>query len=425
MAETLLIAGGRVVDPAAARDAVLDVRIERGRVAEIGPGLAPGGARVIDAAGCVVAPGFVDLHTHLREPGREDAETIESGSRAAALGGFTAISAMANTDPVADSAGIVEQVWNLGRAAGLCDVHPVGAITAGLRGESLAEIGEMANSAAKVTFFSDDGRCVGDAALMRRALEYARAFDAVVANHAEEAALADGWSMNEGDVSALLGMRGLPAEAEEIIVARDIMLARLTGGRLHIPHVSTAGTVDLIRAAKARGIPVTAEVTPHHLTLTEDAVRSFDPVYKVAPPLRTKPDVEALREALADGTIDCVATDHAPHTRESKDVEFDAAPCGMLGLETALSIVLTDTALDVSTVVERMSVAPARIRRLAGQGGPIAEGAAANLIVFDPAATWTVEPNTLASKSRNTPFAGRELQGKVLWTIYRGRVVVA
>ena len=425
MAETLLIAGGRVVDPAAARDAVLDVRIERGRVAEIGPGLAPGGARVIDAAGCVVAPGFVDLHTHLREPGREDAETIESGSRAAALGGFTAISAMANTDPVADSAGIVEQVWNLGRAAGLCDVHPVGAITAGLRGESLAEIGEMANSAAKVTFFSDDGRCVGDAALMRRALEYARAFDAVVANHAEEAALADGWSMNEGDVSALLGMRGLPAEAEEIIVARDIMLARLTGGRLHVPHVSTAGTVDLIRAAKARGIPVTAEVTPHHLTLTEDAVRSFDPVYKVAPPLRTKPDVEALRDALADGTIDCVATDHAPHTRESKDVEFDAAPCGMLGLETALSIVLTDTALDVSTVVERMSVAPARIRRLAGQGGPIAEGAAANLIVFDPAATWTVEPNTLASKSRNTPFAGRELQGKVLWTIYRGRVVVA
>ncbi|HVL91124.1 MAG TPA: dihydroorotase [Actinomycetota bacterium] len=425
MAEPILIKGGRLVDPAAGRDVVLDVRIDGGHVAEIGPDLSADGGLVVDAAGLVVAPGFVDLHTHLREPGREDAETIESGTRAAVLGGYTAVSAMANTDPIADSAGIVEQVWNLGRAAGWCDVHPVGAITAGLRGEMLAEIGEMAASTAKVSFFSDDGTCVNDAALMRRALEYARAFDAVVANHAEEGALAEGWSMNEGEVSALLGMRGLPAEAEEIIVARDIMLARLTGGRLHVPHVSTAGTVELIRAAKARGIPVTAEVTPHHLSLTEDSVRSFDPVYKVAPPLRTKADVEAVREALADGTIDCVATDHAPHTLESKDVEFDLAPCGMIGLETALSVVLTDTSLDLTAVVERMSVAPARIRRLKDQGGPIAEGSVANLVVFDPDATWTVNPHGMASKSRNTPFAGRELKGKVLWTIYRGRVVVS
>lgn len=425
MADSILIKGGRVVDPAAGRDAVMDVRIERDRVTQIGPGLDAGDARVIDASGCVVAPGFVDLHTHLRQPGREDAETVESGSRAAAAGGYTAICAMANTDPVADSAGIVEQVWNLGRTAGWCDVHPVGAITQGLKGQTLAEFGEMASSAAKVTFFSDDGKCVNDAALMRRAMEYARAFDAVVANHAEEGSLAGEWSMNESDVSALLGMRGLPAEAEEIIVARDIMLARLTGARLHVPHVSTAGTVELIRAAKARGINVTAEVTPHHLTLTDDAVRSFDPVYKVAPPLRTKADVEAVREALADGTIDCVATDHAPHTLESKDVEFDQAPCGMTGLETALAVVLTDAGLDLMTLVERMSVAPARIRRLTDQGGPIADGSVANLVVFDPQAAWTVDPAAMQSGSSNTPFAGRELKGLVLFTIYRGRVVVS
>lgn len=424
MGESLLVKGGRLVDPAAGRDAILDVRIERGRVAEVAPSIAADGARVVDAAGLVVAPGFVDLHTHLREPGREDAETIESGSRAATLGGYTAISAMANTDPVADSAGIVEQVANLGRAAGLCDVLAVGAITAGLEGKRLAELGEMAASAARVSFFSDDGRCVADAGLMRRALEYAKTFDAVVANHAEEPALAGDWQMNEGEVSALLGMPGLPAEAEEIVVARDIALARLTGGRLHIPHVSTAGTVALVREAKARGIAVTAEVTPHHLCLTDDAVRSFDPVYKVAPPLRTKADVEAVRDALADGTIDCVATDHAPHTLESKDVEFEAAPCGMIGLETALGVVLTETGLDLGRLVERMSVTPARIRRLAGHGGPIAEGAPANIVIFDPEARWTVDPARMASRSRNTPFAGRTLTGRVTHTVYRGRLVV-
>ncbi|MGH2829959.1 MAG: dihydroorotase [Actinomycetota bacterium] len=424
MPEALLIKGGRVIDPAGGRDGIFDVRIEDGRVAEVAPAIAAKGARQIDARGLVVAPGFVDLHTHLRQPGREDAETVESGSRAAVLGGYTAISAMANTHPVADSAGIVEQVWNLGRAAGWCDVFPVGAITAGLEGQKLAEFGEMAGSAARVNFFSDDGRCVADAGLMRRALEYARAFDAIVANHAEESSLGDGWQMHEGEVSQALGMRGLPAEAEEIVVARDIALARLTGGRLHVPHVSTASTVELVRAAKAGGIAVTAEATPHHLSLTDEAVRSFDPVYKVAPPLRPASDVEAIRAALADGTIDCVATDHAPHSLETKDVEFEVAPCGMIGLETALGVVLTDAGLDVPAVIDRMSVAPARIRRFADHGGPIAPGAPANIVVFDPEAAWIVNSNALASRSRNTPFAGRQLKGRVVYTISRGRLVV-
>jgi dihydroorotase len=424
MPESILLAGGRLVDPASGRNETIDLRITDGRIAEIAPGISPNGARVVDVGGLVVAPGLVDLHTHLREPGREDEETVFSGSQAAAAGGFTAICAMANTDPVADSAGIVEQVFNAGRAAGLCDVFPVGAITAALEGERLAEIGEMAASAARVNFFSDDGRCVNDAGVMRRALEYARAFDVIVANHAEELALSEGGQMNEGEISAVLGLRGIPAEAEEVIVARDLALAGLVGARIHVPHASTAGTVELIRAAKARGVRVTAEVTPHHLALTDDLVSTYDPVYKVAPPLRTRADVQALADALADGTIDCVATDHAPHSQEEKEVEFDAAPCGMIGLETALAVVLSSTSLTIDQVVARMSTAPARVRGLAGHGGPLSPGAPANLVAFDPEARWTVDPALLRSRSTNTPFAGRELKGRVVHTIYRGRFTV-
>jgi dihydroorotase len=335
---------------------------------------------------------------------------------------------MANTDPVADSAGIVEQVAALGRAAGLVDVYPVGAITVGLAGDRLAELGEMASSAARVNFFSDDGKCVNDAGLMRRALEYARAFDAVIANHAEERSLADGGQMNEGEISSILGLRGIPSEAEDVIVARDLALARLTGARLHVPHVSTAGSVELVRAAKARGVRVTAEATPHHLSLTDEVVSGYDPVYKVAPPLRSRRDVEALRAALADGTVDCVATDHAPHAAEEKEREFDAAPCGMTGLETALGVLIAELVVpgivSLTALIDRMSCTPARVRGLAGHGGPIEPGAPASLVAFDPEARWTYNPTTGASRSTNSPFAGRELQGRVLHTIYRGKLTV-
>ena len=423
MSKAFILKGARVIDPGSSRDGTADVRVDDGVVTEVGR-IGSNSAEVIDCDGLVLAPAFVDLHTHLREPGREDAETVATGTRAAARGGYTAVCPMANTDPVADSAGIVEQVVALGRAAGLADVYPVGAITVDLGGERLAEMGEMAASTARVNFFSDDGRCVNDAGLMRRAMEYARTFDAIICNHAEEGALAAGGHMNEGEMSSLLGIRGIPAEAEEVVVARDLALARLTGVRLHVPHVSTAGSVALIRAAKAAGARVTAEVTPHHLSLTDEVVATYDPVYKVAPPLRTREDVEALRAALADGTIDCVATDHAPHPQEDKEREFDHAPCGMLNLETALGVVLTDTQLPLARVVEAMSTAPARARGLDGHGGPIEPGQPANLVVFDPSATWTVEPAALASKSRNTPFAGRSLTGTVVHTIYRGRFTV-
>jgi len=424
----VLLKGGRVVDPAGRTDGVLDVRIQKGVVAEIGASLKDEGATVVDCMGLVVAPALVDLHTHLREPGREDAETIESGSRAGALGGYGAVCAMANTTPVADSAAVVEQVFNIGRAVGLVDVFPVGAITAGLEGEKLAEIGEMNSSKAQVNFFSDDGKCVQDSGLMRRALEYARAFDAIIANHAEDGGLAEGGSMNEGEVSGILGIPGVPDEAEELIIARDLALTKLTGSRLHVPHVSTAGSVELIRVAKRDGVRVTAEVTPHHLSLTDTLVASFDPVFKVAPPLRTRADIEALGAALADGTIDCVATDHAPHAQEDKEKEFDKAPPGMLGLETALAVLITELVapglLTLSELVDRMSTAPARIRGLDGHGGPVAAGAPATLVVFDPAARWVVEPAHLASLSDNTPFAGREFQGKVVHTMLRGKFTV-
>jgi dihydroorotase len=426
--KAILLKGGRLVDPASGTDGTLDVRIEKGLVAEVGSSLPENGTTVVDCTGLVVAPAFVDLHTHLREPGREDAETIESGSRAGALGGYGALCAMANTSPVADSAAVVEQVFNIGRAVGLVDVFPVGAITAGLEGQKLAEIGEMHSSKAQVNFFSDDGKCVQDSGLMRRALEYAKAFDAIIANHAEDGGLAEGGSMNEGEVSGILGIPGVPDEAEELIIARDLALTKLTGSRLHVPHVSTAGSVELIRVAKRAGVRVTAEVTPHHLSLTDTLVASFDPVFKVAPPLRTRADIEALSAGLADGTIDCVATDHAPHAQEDKEKEFDKAPPGMLGLETALAVLITELVapgtLSLSELIDRMSTAPARIRGLEGHGGPVTAGASATLVVFDAEARWVVEPARLASLSDNTPFAGRELQGKVVHTMLRGKFTV-
>ncbi len=427
MAELLLM-GGRVVDPAAGLDRGADVRVADGHVAEVGPGLDRAGAEVLDCDGLVVCPGFVDLHVHLREPGREDAETIESGSRAAALGGFTAVCPMPNTDPVADNAGVVEMVAARGREVGLVDVFPVGAVTLGQRGAELAELGAMARSAAAVDCFSDDGRPIREARLARLALEYARAFGAVIADHAEDSSLTDGAQMHEGEVSAMLGLRGWPAAAEEMVVARDLLLAELTGGRLHLCHLSSGGSVELVRAAKARGVRVTAEAAPHHFTLTDEAARGFDPVFKVNPPLREKADVEAVRQGLADGTIDAVASDHAPHAREDKEVEWAAAPPGMLGLETALGLVLTELVepgwLSLAQALERLTAGPARCRRLPGHGGPLEPGAPANLTAFDPAARWTVDAAALASRARNTPYHGRQLSGRVVHVLLRGAFTV-
>lgn len=408
-----------------------DVLVTDGEIRAVGPearAAAPSDVHEVDASGTVALPGLVDLHTHLREPGREDAETVLSGTKAAAVGGFTAVHAMANTEPVADTAGVVEQVWHLGREAGWVDVQPVGAVTVGLAGERLAELGAMADSAARVRVFSDDGHCVSDAVLMRRALEYVKAFGGVIAQHAQEPRLTMGAQMHEGELSGVLGLAGWPAVAEEAIIARDVLLAEHVGSRLHVCHVSTAGSVEILRWAKSRGVDVTAEVTPHHLLLTHELVRTYDPRFKVNPPLRAESDVQALREALADGTIDTVATDHAPHTSEDKDCEWLAAAMGMTGLETALSAVqmaMVDTGLlDWAGVADRMSVRPARIGGLTGHGQPIVAGAPANITLVDPAARWTVNPARMVSGSRNTPFAGREMHGRVVATFLRGRPTV-
>jgi dihydroorotase len=420
---TYLIKGARILggEPQ-------DLRVDGGVIAEVGVDLDARDAEIVEADGLIALPGLVDLHTHLREPGREDAETVESGTRAAAAGGFTAVHAMANTEPVADTAGVVEQVWRLGREAGYCDVHPVGAVTRGIEGRQLAELGAMADSAAHVRVFSDDGHCVDDAVLMRRALEYVKAFDGVVAQHAQEPRLTEHAQMNEGEVSGRLGLAGWPAVAEEAIISRDCLLAAHVGSRLHVCHVSTAGSVELIRWAKSKGWQVTAEVTPHHLFLTDELAETYDPIYKVNPPLRTKADVEALREALADGTIDCVATDHAPHPVEAKETEWAPAAMGMIGLETALSVVqaaMIDTGLlDWAGLADRMSVRPARIGRLAGHGHLPTPGAPANLTLYDPAARGVVDPAASVSRSRNTPFAGIELPGRVHATFLRGRPTV-
>jgi dihydroorotase len=388
--------------------------------------IADGGAadEVIDATGLIALPGLVDLHTHLREPGREDAETVETGSRAAALGGYTAVFAMANTSPVADTAGVVEQVWRLGREAGLVDVQPIGAVTVGLAGKQMAELGAMASSAAKVRIFSDDGQCVADPRLMRRALEYVKAFDGIIAQHAEEPRLTEGAQMHEGEVSTRLGLTGWPAVAEEAIIARDVLLAEHVGSRLHVCHVSTAGSVEVLRQAKARGIRVTAEVTPHHLLLTDELAASYDPVYKVNPPLRTAKDVQALRQALIDGVIDVVATDHAPHAVEDKECEWAYARPGMVGLETALPVILSVLGEQWELIAERMSRAPARIAGLTGHGTDLAAGQPANLTLVDPSARRVVDPAALASRSRNTPYAGTTLPGRIVATFLRGEPTV-
>jgi len=409
----------------------VDLLVRDGVVADVGRGLTAAGAQVVDADGLVALPGLVDLHTHLREPGREDAETVETGSRAAALGGYTAVCAMANTDPVADTAGVVEQVFRLGRQAGLVDVQPVGAVTAGLAGQRLAELAAMAGSAARVRMFSDDGHCVADPRLMRRALEYVKAFDGVIAQHAEEPRLTEGAQMHEGELATRLGLTGWPAVAEEAIVARDVLLTEHVGSRLHVCHLSTAGSVEIVRAAKARGVRVTAEVTPHHLLLTQESAVGYDPVFKVNPPLRTAADTAALRAAVADGTIDAIATDHAPHTVEHKECEWAYARPGMLGLQTALPVALAvfggedqQQAKVWDLLAERMSRVPARVAGLADHGHDPAPGAPANLTLVDPAARWTVTPGELASLSRNTPYAGMTLPGRVVATFLRGEPTV-
>jgi dihydroorotase len=414
----LVIKGGRLVDATGERSG--DVVIgDDGSILAVGPDLdAP---EVIDAGGCVVSPGFVDVHTHLREPGKEEAETVETGARGAAAGGYTCILAMPNTTPAIDSAGVVREVLELGRRAP-CDVRTSAAITVGRAGEQLAPIAELAQLG--VRFFTDDGTGVQDTRLMRRAMEYASALDVVLAQHCEDDALAGGGHMNEGEWSSRLGMAGQPAEAEELMVMRDIALARLTGARVHFQHLSTEGSVAMVRAAKAGGLPVSCEATTHHFTLTDERCSTYDSVFKVNPPLRTPGDVTAVKAGLADGTIDCIATDHAPHTADAKEQPFDEAPPGMLGLETALALALTELDLDLVDVVGLLSWRPAQLLGVEDRhGGPILEGRRANLCVFDPDEEWTVDPGAMHSRSRNTPYAGLRLRGRVRHTLLEGEPV--
>jgi dihydroorotase len=416
---SLVIRGGRVVDASGSRTA--DVLIDDGRIVAVGPGLS--GDRTLDAGGCIVAPGLVDLHTHLREPGKEEAETVESGSRAAALGGFTAVVAMPNTTPAIDSAAMVRDVLELGRRAGLCNVYVAGAITVGRKGEQLAPMAEMA--ALGVRLFTDDGTGVQDARLMRRAMEYSTGLGVTLAQHCEDAVLASGGHMNEGEWSSRLGIPGQPNEAEELMVMRDLALARLTGAKVHFQHLSTAGSVRMVAEARLRGIAATAEATPHHFTLTDAMCAGYDPVFKVNPPLRTEADRQAVHAGLDAGVFDAIATDHAPHAPHEKEMPFDQAPPGMLGLETALSLALTELRLPLERILALLSWQPAAVAQIADtHGGPITQGRVANLCVIDPTATWTVDPHRLASKAKNTPYAGRTLRGRVRHTLLAGDAVV-
>jgi dihydroorotase len=423
----LRIVGGRILDPTTGTDQVADLLVRDGTIVAVGAveGRDAEGADVLDASGCWVTPGLIDLHTHLREPGGEGAEDIATGSAAAAAGGYTAVSPMANTDPVADTAVVIELVLRRGREVGLVDLLPVGAITRGLGGSELTPMGELARSEARVDFFSDDGIPLGDSLVMRRALQYSTAFDVVICNHSEDPVLTADAQMNEGAMSSVLGLPGWPREAEEVMLARDLILAHGVGARLHVPHLTTAGGVDLVRRAKAAGTRVTAEVTPHHLTLEDREVAAYDAVMKVNPPLRTRADIDALRAGLADGTIDAVATDHAPHGREAKRQPWEHAPCGMLGLETAFAVVHTELVLngiiDAMTAVERFTAGPARVRDTRGHGGPMTVGAPANLHVFDPEVRWTVDRSRLHSRADNTPFHGHALIGRARHTVLHGR----
>jgi len=420
----LLLQGGTLLDPSRRLHERGDLLIADGKVAQLGGTIDAGeSADVLDCAGCYVSPGFIDVHCHLREPGREDVETIATGARAAAAGGFTAVCAMPNTEPVTDNQAAVGFIIRQASRVAAARVHPIGAISVGQKGESLAEFGEMVGAGAVAV--SDDGRPVVSAHLMRTALEYAQTFGIPVIDHCEELTLAHGGSMNEGIVSARLGLKGIPAEAEEIMVIRDILLARRTGGHVHLAHMSTKGSVELIRWGKERGINVTAEVTPHHLTLTESAVEGYRTAAKMNPPLRTAEDVEVLQQALRDGTIDLVATDHAPHHYDAKDREFADAPFGIVGLETALALVVTELVdsgmIDFRTLVDRMSTRPARLFGLAG--GTLAPGSIADVTVFDPTYAWQVDPATFISKGRNTPYAGKALRGRAIYTVVGGAVV--
>lgn len=417
--QALVIRGGTIVDESGSRSG--DVLVEDGVVRAVGAPDVPSGAMEIDASGCYVSPGLVDLHTHLRQPGREEAETVQSGARAAALGGYTAVLAMPNTEPPVDDVSVVREIRLLARDS-CCDVHVAGAITVGRAGERLAPIAELADAGVRV--FTDDGSGVQDAGLMRRAFQYTRALQVTLAQHCEDASMAAGGQMNEGRWSSLLGMAGQPSEAEELMVMRDLALCRLTGGRLHLLHLSTAGSVGLVRSAKAAGTRVTAEATPHHFTLTDECARGYDPVFKVSPPLRTSGDVEELRRGLGDGTVDAIATDHAPHPQEAKELPFEQAPPGMTGLETALGLAITELELSIESIVSLMSWRPARIAGLERHGGPIMEGRPANLCVIDPEERWTVEGSRMASLSQNNPFIGRELKGRARHTILEGELTV-